>query len=162
MNSKDKPLYIWWVSTILTLSAFFWASYAGYVTTVWQKDHTLITSLLTVIFIYASANLFYVAMVARNFRSVTVSVYERMIGKYVNRVWFIASSMMGIAIVGTVAGLIIALNVGGEVPVGSTFQEIMSAMWSQFGPAFYPNFLGVTYAIILNFQTYFMTEDFEQ
>jgi hypothetical protein len=145
----------------------FWAGYNGYITDVLIKDHTYLTSFMTLIYLYATANLYYMGhriYSAGRFTKNLPEYFKTTLQKYSNRAWFLSELQMALAIIGTSIGIIILLGVKEGINVTDTtsLQPFLTSLWTNLGVAFYPNAVGLIYAAVLKVQAYFMTEDYTQ
>jgi hypothetical protein len=157
---KQKALYIWWIAVLLISTLVFWLGYTGYITDIWNKDATYITSGISVLFLYGLAML---GQVAYSVKSENVDVKTNA-SKLLNRVWFLSEIEMGLAIVGTGIGIILLLGVNSNVNVEdkSALQTLLTHLWSTMGVAFYPNALGLGSSIILKILSFLLEEEHDE
>lgn len=154
---KQKALYIWWIAILLISTLVFWLGYTGYVTDIWNKDATYITSGISLLFLYGLSCL---GLVAGSINS-NDSETRAKSTKLLNRVWFISEIEMGLAIVGTGIGIILLLGVNSNVNVDdkAALQTLLTHLWSTMGVAFYPNALGLGSSIILKMLSFLIEEE---
>lgn len=157
---KQKALYIWWIAVLLISTLVFWLGYTGYITDIWNKDATYITSGISVLFLYGLATL---GQVAYSVKSENVDVKTNAT-KLLNRVWFLSEIEMGLAIVGTGIGIILLLGVNSNVNVEdkAALQTLLTHLWSTMGVAFYPNALGLGSSIILKILSFLLEEEHDE
>lgn len=150
---KLKSFYIWWVTTLSALTAIFWAGYNGILIELWEKDHTFLTSIIGLLFIYTTT---YTGYLAFNIEKLSYNVRQKLIG----RCFFLSEVAMGLAILGASMAIILLLRVGLTASDVANFSQVLLDKWSSLGPAFYPNFVGLTVALYIKVQTYFIAEDY--
>lgn len=152
---KYKAFYIWWVFVLLLLTGTFWVGYEGYITEVWAKDATFLTTVMAGMLIYCMAVLGNVSWhISRRTISPDIS-------KQVERIWFLSEIEMGMAILGTSIGLILLFDISSAPIAGDplALQAMLTGLWSTLGTAFYPNALGLFASLLLKVAVYFITED---
>jgi hypothetical protein len=150
---KFKPFYIWWVTTLVSLSGIFWTGYIGLLNEFWTQDHTFLTSILGILFVYITY--------ANGKLAYTIDYLDtRVRQKLINRSFFYSEIAMGLAILGAVSAIIILLRIGFSATDVASFAQILISKWSEFAPAFYPNAVGLAVSLYIKYQTYFIAEDY--
>jgi hypothetical protein len=97
---KLKSFYIWWVTTLIAASVVFWSGYMGLITEFWTQDHTFLTSILGVLFLYITY--------FNGKLSYTIDTLDKKIRqKMINRSFFYSEIAMGLAILGAATAIII-------------------------------------------------------
>jgi ABC-type Na+ efflux pump permease subunit len=150
---KLKSFYIWWITTLIAASAIFWAGYTGLLTEFWTQDHTFLTSILGVLFLYIT---YYNGKLAHNIDKLDRTIRQKMI----NRSFFYSEIAMGLAILGAAAAIILLLRVGLASTSVEDFAQVLISKWGELAPAFYPNAVGLAVSIYIKYQTYFIAEDY--
>jgi len=56
-----KPLYIWWITNLAVATGVFWAWHSGIIAKIWYDDVTMITSVLSLLYVVTTALIGYVA-----------------------------------------------------------------------------------------------------
>lgn len=154
-----KKFYTYWVSLLLIATGVFWGSYLGFVKTIWETDITMITSIISVLFIVSNILLGYVAY---NIDSPTRNTKKLM--KYAETCWFMSEQLMALGMLGTVIGLIhmLSANFGSNnLQDGNAIQGLLTTMWTSMGLALYTNVVGLATSIVLKLQVYFIAGDLE-
>lgn len=150
---KLKSFYIWWVTTLTALSGIFWMGYNGILTEFWTQDHTFLTSILGLLFVYITyAN----GKLAYTIDYLDTNVRQKLI----SRSFFYSEIAMGLAILGAVTAIILLLRIGLSATDVASFAEILISKWGEFAPAFYPNAVGLAVSLYIKYQTYFIAEDY--
>lgn len=157
----NRKFLIWWISVLLTITLVFWANYFGFVATIWATDITMITSLITSIFIATNISLGWVAY--KMGRSSYVQANKKKLLKKLDTCWFVSEQLMALGMLGTVIGLIhmLANNFIG-VNVDGGMQDLLGNMWKAMGLALYTNAVGLVFSIILKVQVYFVGNDLDE
>ena len=164
---KLKSILIWWVTVLLIGTGLFWTYHNGFITDIWTKDVTYLTSLISIIFVYGLINLGVVAwqltrmhIPDRMTKAYRISHFTT-VTKLLKRVWFLSEIEMGLAIVGTGIGIILLLGVNSDINVADTtaLQSLLTHLWGTLGIAFYPNAVGLISSLILKLMAYFIAED---
>ena len=96
-NIFKKKFYLWWLSVLLIATATFWAQYFGFIAKVWTTDVTMLTSVITLLFLFANVKL---GWVSYHIDSGTESMQA--LQKETNTMWFISEILMAIGMLGTV------------------------------------------------------------
>jgi hypothetical protein len=150
---RIKPFYIWWITTLVSLSGIFWAGHVGLLSEFWTEDHTFLTSILAFMYVYityANGKLAYVID----------KLDKKVRQKLINRSFFYSEIAMGLAILGAVSAIIILLQIGISAPDLASFAQTLISRWGELAPAFYPNAVGLAVSIYIKYQTYFIAEDY--
>ena len=158
-NIFKKKFYLWWLSVLLIATASFWATYLGFTTKVWVTDVTMLTSVITALFVFANAKL---AWVSYHMDSGQES--KKQLEKETETLWFISEILMAIGMLGTVLGLIHMLSVsfvGASVANTDSLQGILGHMWESMGLALYTNAVGLLASIALKLQVHFIVGDLD-
>ena len=141
---------------MLIATSFFWAFKMGVVTKIWETDITMLTSLITLIFVASNVLLGYVAY---NFDR---NHLKSKLADSVNTIWFISEIVMALGMLGTVIGLIAMLGanvVGNATQDMNGIQALLGSMWQHMGLALYTNAVGIICSIILKVQVHFIAGD---
>lgn len=141
---------------MLIATSFFWAFTMGVVTKVWETDITMLTSLITVIFVASNILLGYVAY------NYDKNHLKARLADSVNTIWFISEILMALGMLGTVIGLIAMLGanvVGNNLQDSNGIQTLLGNMWLHMGLALYTNAVGIICSIILKVQVHFIAGD---
>lgn len=150
---NNKPLYIWWITTLLAMTGIFWAGYSGILSEVWLKDHTYLTSIIAFLFVYTTTYTGYLAY--------KIAKLEKIIRqKIVSRCFFLSEVAMGLAVLGASMAIILLLDVSLTTGDVANLSQVLISKWGELGPAFYPNFVGLAVSLFIKFQTYFIAEDY--
>jgi hypothetical protein len=152
---KYKTFYIWWVFVLLLLTGTFWVGHEGYISEIWMKDATYLTTLMSGVLIYCMALL---GNVSWHISRKTINTNT---SKLIGRVWFLSEIEMGMAILGTSIGLILLFDISAAPIAGDpmALQAMLTGLWSTLGTAFYPNALGLFASLMLKVAVYFIAED---
>jgi hypothetical protein len=148
-----KSLYIWWITVLIAATTIFWSYHSGLLMELWTQDHTHLTTIIGVLFLYATACTGYLAY---NIRSLTTAQKH----KYIGRCFFLSEVSMGLAILGASLAIILLLRIGLSTGDVTNFSKVLIEKWTSLGPAFYPNFVGLAVALYIKVQTYFIAEDY--
>lgn len=151
-----RKFYMWWLSVLLISTTFFWASYMGFVSKIWHTDITMLSSVATLMFVFANIKL---GWITYHIDSRTAS--KALLNKETNSVWFLSEILMAIGMLGTVIGLIHMLSsvaLGGAVQQDA-LQGILGNLWKDMGLALYTNAVGLVGSIILKLQAHFIIGD---
>lgn len=147
----NRKFIFWWASVLLTFTLVYWSYHFGVIHTIWVSDVTMITSLISLIFLVT--NLYLGWIVFRN----------KITSKPLETCWFISEQLMALGMLGTVIGLIHMLSnnfIGVTDETG--LQNLLSNMWSAMGLALYTNAVGLVASIILKVQVYFIGRDTDE
>lgn len=148
-----KSFYIWWITVLASLVILFWAGYTSLLTELWTKDHTFLTSIISILYIYTT---YCTGYLAYNINKLDYSNRQKLIA----RCFFLSDVAMGLAILGASIAIILLLRIGLSTNDVSNFSQVLINKWSSLGPAFYPNFVGLAVALYIKVQTYFIAEDY--
>lgn len=147
----SKKLIFWWASILLTSTLVYWSYHFGFIHTVWVSDVTMITSLISLIFL--ATNIYLGWAIFR----------DKISPKILETCWFISEQLMALGMLGTVIGLIHMLSnnfIGVNQENG--LQNLLGNMWSAMGLALYTNAVGLIASIILKIQVYFVGRDTDE
>lgn len=136
---------------LLVATGLFWAGYNGWISEIWNRDHTYISSLLLVLAAYVTI---YNGYLAYNIDRLDSFVRKKMI----RRSFFLSGVALNLAILGASAAIIILFSLGDGIDMDSIAQVLVSK-WGELAPAFYPNFVGLAVSVYTLVQTYFIAED---
>lgn len=151
-----RPLYVWWLSVLLTVTGVFWAWYAGWVSTVWHEDVTFLTSFISAIFVVSLAAQGLAALLFSSKRE-TFAEYDTGT-RLLNMSWFLSEIMMALGMLGTVIGLVYMLGKvfgAGNVSVDLLANSI-GQLWAGLGIALYTNAVGLIASITTKLNAYFI------
>lgn len=155
-NVLKNKFYMWWLSVMLIATSVFWTFKIGIVEKVWLTDVTMLTSVISLIFVAANILLGYIAY------NHDVHHHRSRIIRATDTVWFISEILMALGMLGTVIGLIAMLGanvVGNNVQNMSGIQSLLGNMWLHMGLALYTNAVGIICSIILKVQVHFIAGD---
>lgn len=145
-----KPFYIWWITNLLVASGVFWAWHNGIVTKIWYDDVTMITSVLSVLYVFTTILIGYVAY-TKEFSS-----------KIVDACWFLSEQMLAIGMLGTVVGFIYLLSSGitsASVNDPTSLATLLANMSVGLGIALYTNAVGILASLVTKGLLYAVTYD---
>lgn len=157
----NRKFLIWWISVLLTATIAFWSYHFGFIQTIWATDITMITSLITIIFIFTNISLGWVAY--KMGKASYVMMNKKKLLKKLDTCWFVSEQLMALGMLGTVIGLIhmLANNFIG-VSLDGSMQDLLGNMWKAMGLALYTNAVGLVFSIILKVQVYFVGNDLDE
>lgn len=141
---------------MLIATSFFWAFNVGVVQKVWETDITMLTSLITAIFVASNILLGYVAF------NYDKNHLKSKLSNAVDTIWFVSEILMALGMLGTVIGLIAMLGanvVGTNLQNSDGIQTLLGNMWLHMGLALYTNAVGIIGSIILKVQVHFIAGD---
>jgi hypothetical protein len=152
---KLKPLYLWWITVLLTATGAFWAYHAGFIATIWHEDITLLTSVVAALFFYC---------LLMQCRAAALFSYNHSIpalragNKLLDQTWFLSEIMMGIGLLGTVIGLIYMLQktFGAGTVSADHIGSVIGLMWKGLGIALYTNVVGTGASIITKLSAFYI------
>lgn len=145
-----KPFYIWWITNLLVASGVFWAWHNGIVTKIWYDDVTMITSVLSVLYVFTTILIGYVAY-TKEFSS-----------KIIDACWFLSEQMLAIGMLGTVVGFIYLLSSGitsASVNDPTSLATLLANMSVGLGIALYTNAVGILASLVTKGLLYAVTYD---
>jgi hypothetical protein len=145
-----KPFYIWWITNLLVASGVFWAWHNGIVAKIWYDDVTMITSVLSLLYVVTTALIGYVAY-TKDFAS-----------KIVDACWFLSEQMLAIGMLGTVVGFIYLLSSGitsASVTDPTSLATLLANMSVGLGIALYTNAVGILASLVTKGLLYAVTYD---
>lgn len=149
---KVKALYIWWVTVLASITAFFWAYHTGLVAKIWHDDVTMITSLLGLMFVAALGTIGFIAYTNK----------KRDNTKLAEAVWFGSEQMMALGMLGTVLGFIYLLSSGitsASVTDPTSLAKLLANMSVGLGIALYTNAVGILTSLITKTLLYVVIYD---
>ena len=147
---------MWWLSVMLIATSFFWAYNVGIVQKIWETDITMLTSVISLIFIASNILLGYIAY------NYDKDHLKAKLKRSTDTIWFISEILMALGMLGTVIGLIAMLGAnvlssGSQNMAG--IQNLLGNMWLHMGLALYTNAVGIICSIILKVQVHFIAGD---
>lgn len=145
-----KPLYIWWITNLAVATGVFWAWHNGIITKIWYDDVTMITSVLSLLYVVTTALIGYVAY-TKDFAS-----------KIVDACWFLSEQMLAIGMLGTVVGFIYLLSSGitsASVTDPTSLATLLANMSVGLGIALYTNAVGILASLVTKGLLYAVTYD---
>lgn len=145
-----KPLYIWWITNLAVATGVFWAWHSGIITKIWYDDVTMITSVLSLLYVVTTALIGYVAY-TKDFAS-----------KIVDACWFLSEQMLAIGMLGTVVGFIYLLSSGitsASVTDPTSLATLLANMSVGLGIALYTNAVGILASLVTKGLLYAVTYD---
>jgi len=145
-----KPFYIWWITNLLVASGVFWAWHNDIVTKIWHDDVTMITSVLSILYIFTTFLIGYVAY-TKDFAS-----------KIVDACWFLSEQMLALGMLGTVVGFIYLLSSGitsASVTDPTSLATLLANMSVGLGIALYTNAVGILASLVTKGLLYAVTYD---
>lgn len=141
---------------MLIATSFYWTFQAGIVEKIWMTDVTMLTSVISLIFVAANVLLGYIAYNNDSYPP------KPRVARATDTVWFISEILMALGMLGTVIGLIAMLGanvVGSSAQDMSGIQSLLGNMWLHMGLALYTNAVGIICSIILKVQVHFIAGD---
>jgi hypothetical protein len=148
-----KSFYVWWITTLGAISALFWMGHEGVLTEFWTQDHTFLTSILGLLFVYITY-----ANVKLAYKINDIDKKTRQ--KLIERSFFYSEIAMGLAILGAASAIILLLRIGLSSTDVANFAQVLISRWGELAPAFYPNAVGLAVSLYIKYQTYFIAEDY--
>lgn len=145
-----KPLYIWWITNLAVATGVFWAWHSGIITKIWYDDVTMITSVLSLLYVATTALIGYVAY-TKDFAS-----------KIVDACWFLSEQMLALGMLGTVVGFIYLLSSGitsASVTDPTSLATLLANMSVGLGIALYTNAVGILASLVTKGLLYAVTYD---
>jgi len=145
-----KPLYIWWITNLAVATGVFWAWHSGIIAKIWYDDVTMITSVLSLIYVVTTALIGYVAY-TKDFAS-----------KIVDACWFLSEQMLALGMLGTVVGFIYLLSSGitsASVTDPTSLATLLANMSVGLGIALYTNAVGILASLVTKGLLYAVTYD---
>jgi len=145
-----KPLYIWWITNLAVATGVFWAWHSGIITKIWYDDVTMITSVLSLLYVVTTALIGYVAY-TKDFTS-----------KIVDACWFLSEQMLALGMLGTVVGFIYLLSSGitsASVTDPTSLATLLANMSVGLGIALYTNAVGILASLVTKGLLYAVTYD---
>lgn len=141
---------------MLIATSFFWTFKAGIVEKVWTTDVTMLTSVISLIFLAANILLGYIAY------NYDKDHLKAKLIRATDTIWFVSEILMALGMLGTVIGLIAMLGanvVGNSTQNMAGIQTLLGNMWLHMGLALYTNAVGIICSIILKVQVHFIAGD---
>ena len=139
--SSYTPILKWWLIFCVTLISFFSASYFfGLHLHLWESDATKISFIILGVFVFSSA---WVGKITH------VGQCNQNVG------WFIAESLLGLGMIGTVTGFLLMLGTAFEnidVSNTETLQNALTQMALGMSTALYTTLIGLICSLILKIQ----------
>lgn len=134
MTEDSKSALLLLINVVL-FGAFLVACYYGYLTFLWHTDASKLSYVILAIY-FATASF------------VTLGRYRESV------VQEIADLLPGVALIGTVLGIILVLSALANVSASgaSDFKALVGPILTGAGTAFQPTLLGVSAAVLLRFQ----------
>lgn len=153
LKKNYSKFMAWWASVLLIGTGVFWADYFGIVEKIWATDVTMITSIITAIFVGTNLFLGYLALKVSD--PLFVITNRSRILNRLDSAWFTSEQLMALGMLGTVIGLIhmLAANfvgAGGD----ANMQVLLGDMWKAMGLALYTNAVGLIASIVLKVQVF--------
>jgi hypothetical protein len=145
-----KPFYIWWITNLAVATGVFWAWHSGIIAKIWYDDVTMITSVLSLLYVVTTALIGYVAY-TKDFAS-----------KIVDACWFLSEQMLALGMLGTVVGFIYLLSSGitsASVTDPTSLATLLANMSVGLGIALYTNAVGILASLITKGLLYAVTYD---
>ena len=145
-----KPFYIWWITNLAVATGVFWAWHSGIITKIWYDDVTMITSVLSLLYVVTTALIGYVAY-TKDFAS-----------KIVDACWFLSEQMLALGMLGTVVGFIYLLSSGitsASVTDPTSLATLLANMSVGLGIALYTNAVGILASLVTKGLLYAVTYD---
>ena len=145
-----KPFYIWWITNLAVATGVFWAWHNGIITKIWYDDVTMITSVLSLLYVVTTALIGYVAY-TKDFAS-----------KIVDACWFLSEQMLALGMLGTVVGFIYLLSSGitsASVTDPTSLATLLANMSVGLGIALYTNAVGILASLVTKGLLYAVTYD---
>jgi len=145
-----KPLYIWWITNLAVATGVFWAWHSGIIAKIWYDDVTMITSVLSLLYVVTTALIGYVAY-TKDFAS-----------KIVDACWFLSEQMLALGMLGTVVGFIYLLSSGitsASVTDPTSLATLLANMSVGLGIALYTNAVGILASLVTKGLLYAVTYD---
>jgi hypothetical protein len=136
MTARKSALLL--LLNLALLGVFAAASYYGYLTFLWVTDASKLSFVILAVYFVAAGFL--------SFGKHSEAVVQE-----------IADLLPGVALIGTVAGIILVLSALAHVSVsgGSDFKQLIGPILIGAGTSFQPTLLGVSAAVLLRFQLMF-------
>lgn len=141
---------------MLIATSFFWAFNIGIVEKIWETDVTMLTSVISLIFVLSNILLGYIAY------NYDKDHLKAKLIRATDTIWFISEILMALGMLGTVIGLIAMLGanvVGNGLQNMNGIQTLLGNMWLHMGLALYTNAVGIICSIILKVQVHFIAGD---
>ena len=141
---------------MLMATSFFWTFNVGIIEKIWVTDVTMLTSVISLIFVAANILLGYVA-----YNHDKPGMKPRLT-RATDTIWFTSEILMALGMLGTVIGLIAMLGanvVSSNAQNMSGIQALLGNMWLHMGLALYTNAVGIICSIILKVQVHFIAGD---
>ena len=139
--SSFAPILKWWLIFCVTLISFFSASYFFSLHLhLWESDATKISFIILTVFVFSSA---WVGKIT----------YDGQGNQNVG--WFIAESLLGLGMIGTVTGFLLMLgNAFENIDVSNTetLQNALTQMALGMSTALYTTLIGLICSLILKIQ----------
>jgi|694.fasta_scaffold01135_3 hypothetical protein len=145
-----KPFYIWWITNLAVATGVFWAWHSGIIAKIWYDDVTMITSVLSLLYVVTTALIGYVAY-TKDFAS-----------KIVDACWFLSEQMLALGMLGTVVGFIYLLSSGitsASVTDPTSLATLLANMSVGLGIALYTNAVGILASLVTKGLLYAVTYD---
>lgn len=145
-----KPFYIWWITNLAVATGVFWAWHSSIITKIWYDDVTMITSVLSLLYVVTTALIGYVAY-TKDFAS-----------KIVDACWFLSEQMLALGMLGTVVGFIYLLSSGitsASVTDPTSLATLLANMSVGLGIALYTNAVGILASLVTKGLLYAVTYD---
>ena len=140
-NFNFAPILKWWLIFCVTLISFFSASYFFSLHLhIWESDATKISFIILTVFVFSSA---WVGNIT----------YDKKGNQNIG--WFIAESLLGLGMIGTVTGFLLMLgrafkNI--DVSNTETLQNALTQMALGMSTALYTTLIGLICSLILKIQ----------
>lgn len=152
-----RTLLRWWLIFWLTVLGCGAATQAGLFASMWNVDHTYLSSVTLFIFTVITAFIGYLGYAGRN--------DENVIKPHLPLCWFTAELLMGLGMLGTLSGFLMLLQnaLGGSVGDASNVQKMIASMSVGFGTAATTTIVGLATSLLTKLQLinleYLVTSD---
>lgn len=154
--ANHKPLYIWWIITLIMATLAFWLGYNGTLEHIYVSDITHLTQLMAFLLIIGNLR---IGWLAWKFSKNDYSLPK--IRKHVDEWWFVSEQLMGLGILGTVCGLIFLFySTFSGLPTDITSEvisEILPKIIGPMGTIFYTTAVGLATSLFLKIQLLLFT-----
>lgn len=156
---ETRPLYLWFISTALIITATFWSYQAGILLEIEHLDVTKITSVIGLIFIFTQLWLGAISFnLARNPFFSEAPRFTR----GVNACAFLSNQLPTLGLIGTVVGFILFMfsavnNAGATLTDFQSVNQMFHDVSVSMGTALYTTVMGLIGAIILRFELFVLS-----
>jgi hypothetical protein len=166
MEKTKRPLFVWWVITLLLAAVAYWLNTFGIFAKIFEADVSHVTQIIGLLFVIGNIRVGYLAWKwSRRDIHFEYKQFITTMRKHLDEWWFVAETFMALGILGTAIGMsVLFYTAFAPLVVGLTpeaLQAIMPTLLPKviapLGTVFFTTAVGIAASILLKTQLFIFT-----